>query len=413
MKKKALLITMYYHPLNIIAVNRMDIFTGALELAGFDTAVLSRSYTQKTLDHPNLLVASENSEQYSNAFVGNLHVTHLPFAAANSKLNTSKKMPMGLRGLYNWWVTDPYHHDFYDTVLQELEKRALKYDVIVLSYGPPIILKLARAVAKKYAKKVILDYRDSFITEADSGLTLKIKQQIARRVHHAVHAVTYAAQGISDSMQLNLLKGEGMSVLNGVTPDEKMTIVSTTEEETGILEQFKTLKQDNQLLFLHAGSFYDGQELTYTVELIRTWAAQTNTKYKLFFMGATAEDVHLKGEDVIYTKRVSKELARYFVKQADVLLLPVWRNRYTGYSGKLFEYLYAGRPIICEPNPQKDLAAQLNDNPNAYIFSGNQQKDLTQFNKLHTNNFQTKPYAKEKYTHEFQIKRLVELLTKI
>ena len=42
-------------------------------------------------------------------------------------------------------------------------------------------------------------------------------------------------------------------------------------------------------------------------------------------------------------------------KLSDALLIPVWKNRYTGFSGKLFEFIASQDNVLIGPGMQEDV----------------------------------------------------------
>ena len=59
----------------------------------------------------------------------------------------------------------------------------------------------------------------------------------------------------------------------------------------------------------------------------------------------------------------------YLQRQADALLLPVYKDRYTGWSGKTFEYLASGTLVLCSPGPQEDLLPFFSECSNVIVLN--------------------------------------------
>ena len=115
--------------------------------------------------------------------------------------------------------------------------------------------------------------------------------------------------------------------------------------------------------------------------------------------------------NVFFFDKVSQFTATKIQKTADFLLLSIWKNYYTGFSGKVFEYLYSGNKIILDYAPPKDLKNYLKEFPNIYYCNGDENK----FFEIINSNHKTKEVSKnlkDALLREKQVQKLNLFLKK-
>lgn len=396
---RILLISMYYEPLNLIPVPRIKMFREALIEGGNMVDVMTRSYSERQLSKSHLGIATDSCMDKRVVEDINGVIYYFPFQKQNNKKKISNMLPPGVRGRYNMRQIDVFHHDFYDRVIDQIKKASHQYDVVFLSYGPPIILKIAKYFIEKTDSKVVLDFRDSYITEADSGYLLKKKTQILDSILPKVHCVTAASSGIIEIMK-NRIKSEFriQVIWNGLLLEEE-------SKEKNTLQKIEEIQKNDTLIALHAGSLYPGQDMTYFEKL---FGNLDDVSIESILLGANDEVKDL--DKFKRYPKVSPNEAYEICKIANLLLLPVWQNRYTGFSGKLLTYLHSGSHIICGPNPQEDLRDALSTSNNTHILTGNLEADKKLIIELIKTGFKSRDYDKTQYEATAQFEKIQGLL---
>ncbi len=402
---KILFITMYAPPLNLVPVKRMNIWFEALEKESAQYDLYTRSYNEEDHNTNDLLVGCKPSKHH---YVENKHHGKRHFFSFNSrskKLEISKVLPPGVKGIYNWSQVDVYHHDFFDSCVEEIKKSRKDYELVVLSYGPPIILKLAKYLKEYLGVKVLVDFRDAFITERDSGRLLKQKIKVLNRCLDSVDYLTFASPGVKDfTMRFLRSKIPSSLVLNGVVKIKG----SLNEQEMTIKSEIQRFKTEGYFCFIHTGALYKGQQLGLLCDTISNWGVLRQRKVKHIFIGLSTYQPSIEGA-VIYPK-VTAFAAREFQKIADGLLLPVWEGRYTGFSAKMIEYLFSGKVILCGAGPQRDLSDFLNTSPNAFVLNNEADSILDQ---LMEQDFRPKEHDPSIYARSEQVDAVVHILKKL
>jgi hypothetical protein len=85
--------------------------------------------------------------------------------------------------------------------------------------------------------------------------------------------------------------------------------------------------------------------------------------------------------------------------------LPVYKDRYTGWSGKTFEYLASGNLVLCSPGPQKDLLPFFKECPNVLVLNNAAELSDT-LAKIKAGIITKINCSSEKLTKEFWLEKL-------
>jgi hypothetical protein len=137
-----------------------------------------------------------------------------------------------------------------------------------------------------------------------------------------------------------------------------------------IINSILQLKQLYQIILLHTGTIYPDQDISFFVDSIDSYnTSQNKFKVCIVFVGLKKDiPIHWRNtSSLYYYQPVSHSSSLFLQKWASALLLPSWPNRYTGFSGKMLEYLYSGNNIICSPNPPDDSKRFLSEFNNVYF----------------------------------------------
>lgn len=217
-----------------------------------------------------------------------------------------------------------------------------KPDVIVASGGPTSAFVVGRSLSRRYGVPWVADYRDLLSSGPyyrRGRLRRFVDQLLERRVVATSSAVTTVSQPLAD----NLTRFTGRScsvVMNGFDPDD-----------------FVGLENDgapgNELVLSHCGYIYpekrDPTPLFRALEALRREGV--GVKVRFYGENGSVEQIaHDEGvtELVEFFDRVSYAESLRVQAGSDVLLLLMWNDpgEVGTYTGKLFEYVGAGRPIL-------------------------------------------------------------------
>lgn len=251
--------------------------------------------------------------------------------------------------------------------------RAQSFDAIFSSHGPPSSHLVGAALARRFNLPWVADYRDLWSQnhiERRGRLTQRLETRFERWVvRHAKHLTT-----ISEPMaqELRMLHAKPVSVLlNGFDEDDfkgvegkskadKFTIVYTGMIYPG--------KRDPSVVFQAVRALMNRDDrLRNDVEL-HFLGSDPSLVYKL------AENCGVRSQVMVHPRSPHRE-ALQWQAGADMLLLLEWQDPSAKgvYTGKVFEYLGAQRPILAtgpaggvieallEDTQSGELVADVND----------------------------------------------------
>lgn len=220
-------------------------------------------------------------------------------------------------------------------------------DVVVASGGPLSSLSLGRRLARYYDRPLVLDFRDLIATSPRypyGRLRHRIERQIEKRAVHQASLVVSVSHGCA----INIEKHYGCDVRiieNGFEPRDFVDLVyephgkaleivytgNVYPDRSSLVPFFKASRNvlernPNSRIRLH---FYGR---SYAFDHIQAWARE-----------ARAEDLLVNHGMVSHPESLTAQV------NADVLLLLLWHDDPRDHgviSGKFYEYIGAGRPII-------------------------------------------------------------------
>lgn len=375
---KILIITLYYFPLNSISSSRVKGFVDYLQNHNIDVDVITRYYDERQCDGASMLVGKEKAKGFEDDYIKVDNVIYTNFDQDCKEFRTFNALPPFIRGLFAYYKADIYHYGW----LKYIEKAYLNecvgkdYDFILASYGPPISMVAASKISRRYGIPSIIDFRDIYIDERDRNLRLVIKRVTQKNLLRRAKGLIFATSGMKEYFNLHADKASrakpSLVVYSGV--DNKHDLISYSEGDKNTVAEFDQIKSSYHYVLLHTGTIYLGQNIHFYISLVEQFNRSSSMKAALVFVGLT-ENEHVvldKSADNFYLPRVTQNTAIYLQTKADALILPVWKGRYTGFSGKVFEYLNSGTPVLCGPHPQEDLSIFLKSCGNSFILDNYQ-----------------------------------------
>ena len=371
---RVLFITAYYPPLNAIASFRVKGFVDACERLGIGYDVITRKYDDEQNKGKNMFIAAHKPTNFQEDYIriGNVYYTN--FEENNLTVNFSKKLPPLVRGIFNYLKIDVFHYGWLGNIMKVFEKelRQNKYDFIIASYGPPISLLAAKKISEKASVPYVADFRDAFMDGSEKNFHKIFKKWQLKVLMKKCSAYVFASDGMSDifSKILNDKKIYSTIIYNGT---EINSSDSFDDADALVVSEFNKIMSENDLVLLHSGTLYTGQNILFFIEsLKKLLSIRSDIKIALVFLGLPENNFsEIQQESFIYhLPRVQFNTSIYLQKRAGALLSPIWKDRYTGFNGKLFEYLQSGNNVIIGPHPQKDILLFL-ENFN-YVFVCNE-----------------------------------------
>lgn len=351
-----LYISYHFPPLGGIASIRAQKNVVYLHKAGYDVHVLTVSPTLiKYQKDPGLLAGIPESIKVHRSFCPDV--------------NWLFKALYGLKCLQlvtflrqNLFIPDPevLWLPFAKASLRHLLRGQAPFTAAVISSGPPSSLFLGTYLKRKYRIPYIIDFRDEW-TNNPERLSIKYprrSQKLEMRqelnVLRSCSGVAYLTQVMQNNFQSRypfLEKVPSAIVSNGFDPADFLGLVSQ--------------KKGNIFHLAFFGSFYgriQPDPLWLAISLLLKSEALSPHKFRVdvfgkntksFVLGKFQSDPRIRSL-VTFHGFVSQKQALSGMLAADALLLyvPSGPNNDSVFTGKVFEYLGSGKPILAIVPPQ-------------------------------------------------------------
>lgn len=332
-----LLVTPYFAPENTIAAVRLTKFAEHWSEAGHEVVVLTRRVAdQGGLRAPSdvdVVRASDPTAQVHRATVGGRYDE-----------GRGRGVVAIVRRSVGWLARrfSPWPDRFVLWTVSARRSALSKPDVIVASGGPLSSLQLGSALARRFGVPWVADYRDLLSTGdylRRSALRRRVERVMERRAVRTAAALLAVSEPMCDHLG-DWLGRPATLVLNGYDPDDYPD---------------PTPNDDGRLRILYCGEIYRGKRdpgpLFAAIALL---PSHLREQVVADFFGASVDQVEELAaqygveKQVRTFSRVTYREALGLQRGADALLSLLWNDPREGgvYSGKLFEYIGAGRPII-------------------------------------------------------------------
>ncbi len=238
----------------------------------------------------------------------------------------------------------------------------------IVSTGPPHSAHLiAESIAKSQNLPWIADIRDAWpdIAYADMLPTTKLARRWDLRIRNRVLRSATVHIAVTDSLARQMSEGvsEPFRVIrNGFDPGD------FTDSKTMPLDGFN---------IVHTGSMALARNPSSIWRILSRPDAQTRWPHlKLTFVGNVDGTVFRAASDaglshlLDYVSHVSHEKAIAYTRGATLLLLPINRVSSTAgiVTGKIYEYLRAGRPVLGLGDPEGESSSILRDTGAGSMF---------------------------------------------
>ena len=314
--KKILIITFYFPPDNNGGTERVKQFYNRLNNEHFETYVLSRK--------------------------------KLNFKKKNSQFNSANVLrtwfPWIWIGLYNrflrkFQIRIPLFYWFAKKSIKHIKKK-INPDICIASF--PLInnFQIGLLMKEECSIKLVSDFRDGLMYAPFENVFINKEYEkemyiLERKVANKSDLIIGAVPQITDYIK-NTYKVNAHTIWNGFDDEEKFE---------DITEGFP--KDSLNILYTGALGQSDIQRFIYAKECLGQIFLQ-NKKSRFYFIGAYTKeerDFFMNFNNVYVYPVVTRNQAVVIQRKADVLLL-VTRDEECGTSGKLFEYLFSGKPIL-------------------------------------------------------------------
>lgn len=306
----------------------------------------------------------------------------------------------------------------------------------IVSTGPPHSMHLiAEKVSKATGISWIADFRDPW-TEIFYFKHLHLSKyaynrhrKLEQKVLENANAVVVVSRKMQEDFARRTAKPVEV-ITNGFDPDDFPAVEAVPETKNGLLEQEK--QPDSKFLLIHTGILVDNGNPNLLWEILgEKAAAEPSFKANLEIrtMGqvdpSILKDIQNNNLEAHFVNMgyVPHNEATQWQQKASLLLLPLRKEPEAAaiLTGKFFEYLAAGKPILAFGPVEGDLAVALKESESGIICEWNDKtaiktavdKAYAQYLKGDVLPLETLPDAALKYSRKTLTGKLSALLNNI
>ncbi len=353
---RILIITSFFPPLNSIASLRPYSWAKYWTKEGHDVTVLT---TEKEQD-PNVMLQLPNP---------GYKLIEVPIHGLAKKIKNSER-PSFLKnlsektGIFNT-CRMPDFTDFWVRPALKAAMSGQPWDLVISTAGPYTTHLVAHRLKKKnHAKRWIADYRDAWSNHhiykgvfPFNAIERKLEKKLLKHTDLVTTISEPFAKDLKQQFELDRVE----VVANGLDPEDLDNI---PKEPIFI--------NDGKFRIVYTGSIYKGkQDPSPLFRAIKKLADDPNSKallenLEVIFAGPNQEHLEQEIDQTGISKWVkrigfvSREDSLRMQRDAHALLFLPWNDTKKGgvLTGKIFEYLFSGTPIVCIGEKQLE-ASQL------------------------------------------------------
>lgn len=238
-----------------------------------------------------------------------------------------------------------------------------KPDFVLSVFSPHFNLQWAAESTRFGARYCGLDFRDLWDVRANTRFKVENEHVAYIRSHWKIWA-----------KQATLLSTVSQPYADFLAQELDKSVMCVTN---GFHEKIKPKPRDNVFTILHAGTIYPHQDLEPVFEL-GSRLRKAGKRFEMRFIGVNPEvRLRLRGLSVkhdIETKvfiesRVPLDKAYREIAAANLLFYPCWQDFPGVYSGKIFEYMSSGIPILLLPTDEGVVADLIQETGTGRAFA--------------------------------------------
>ena len=294
-----------------------------------------------------------------------------------------------------------------------------KYDAVFITGGPFEPMKIAPYIYKKYKIPYILDLRDPWklqkmiTTTKLRTLKSKVKRFIVGVSEKKVFKDAFAICTVNDTMtnqyqnEYPKIKYKFVTIPNGYDPEDYEEIQPKKLQGYNIIYAGK---------FGVSAGFRNPENIFKAIKIVN----DKGVSVRFVHVGQKEEKIIeiAKKEDVIqyctFVGRKSYKESLEYCKGANILLV-IGSNEKSEQTGKIFDYIGCGRPIMVLANSDSEIVNVCKNIENAYCIGKNDiEKMVDTIVKIYKNNCDLKQNIMvEAYTRKYLTSELVKILDRI
>ncbi len=426
---KLLIISIHFPPDNIIAARRSEAYATHFSKFGIFPTIVT-DIVEKAFDEKGNWVAYKNHAKNVKPIVENpkkYRFIRLPrFITKLQKIQLFlEKIPflspfftfaMNLLGQFDMHLLG--HYENYYSYLNNLLKKE-KFECILAIDSPHYHIRLAHELSAKFNIPYICDFRDlydnqllgsNYRPEKSKKIINALKHYYLKKWLRDATFISAASQPIA-TFYGKLANVPGYEITNGFEP---------------LMKSAKEKNNTPEFVLSYTGRLYQNQDWSIFAKGVNDFIINEKpSNCKVIFAGVRKDAVEIIKllrkyipENILETFNwLEKNEVQDIQKRTSVFILASWSGTVGVYSGKLFEYLGARKPILFAPGDNGGVVDQLLIETNAGI-SANTPEEVCNFITMKYNEWKKTGQVtyngieKEimKYTRKEQVKRMAGLI---
>jgi glycosyltransferase involved in cell wall biosynthesis len=428
--KKVLIVSFYFSPINTIGSLRISKLAKYLQNFGWEPWVITvdhnlYKYTNDLeIEIPENRISRADYGIFSTFFLKRKHKLNSTILNKNIKTTSSIKNTL-ISKFSNLFQENRFPDRYLPWYVPAYKKgiklsKEIKFDIILSSFSPPASHIIAYFIAKKYNTPWVADYRDlwtmnhNYQREGFFGSIFN-KVEISIEKYFLNKAVSLITVSEPLKKQLETLHNKKVNV-----------ITNGYDHEDYIFSDNKIIK-NNKIKILYTGNIYNNKQspelLFLAIDSLISKKILKESDFEIKFYGTNPEFVDMKfaikfSNSINFFPRISQKECIQKQLSADILLLLQWNDtKVKGfYSGKVFEYLGAKKPILAVGIKGGVISDLLKETSSGYLATNVLETEsiLTEWVKMYKSEGSIKYTGKidviNKYTRLSQAKKLASIL---
>jgi len=409
---KILLIAYYYPPINTGGTTRPLKMAKFLPQLGHEVTVLTHTYEQTRFTDPGIIRIKDISNNKNRKGVKR-------FIWLLLRLYTEAMNRLGIyHSIYCWWKRK---------VIKNRHKimEIVKPGVIIATYPPVETLEIGLFLSKKYNIPLISDFRDGLLFEPIEEKRIN-RYPCIKETYEAIEkaaaehssAVITITGVITEYFSEKYPGIDAETISNGFDADDFSALSNAhlPAFEAGKFNIVHTGRFGLSDTAISADSFFQAIR-----EMIKE-KAELKDKIKIHLAGelnrrelASIQDL-IEAGVVVYYGLVKREKSLGLQKNADLLFIVTQPTRRSAVSAKIFEYLYAAKPILALTH-ETGVAEIIKETGTGWVIYPTDKKSIRELLEKLINKPKTTITPNQSKIEEFsmhkQIKKLAGILKDI
>jgi glycosyltransferase involved in cell wall biosynthesis len=350
---RVLILGLYYPPANFMAGRRLEGWVRHLPSFGYEPLVLTRYYDPEEGSGQDFFASSRPTKTLNDDWIESDHVVYTNFTQ-----NAWHRLPVPnkVRGLAHFVWPDPDHSGWLRQCSKYLETTTFKPDLIIASSSPPGVFRVASKLSERLGVPWIADFRDLWIGDSSNGLSTNLKILLQRKHLRSASGITAVTDGMAETLRKQLAPSEKpvRIIYNGAEPVEQ---TSPDSKDGKALAAFREIQADHSIVLTYTGTLYQEQRAENFLNVISDFNKSGAGTCAVVLCGRHDPADYAQWPFVRVLGVVGYQTALFLQQESTALFYPTWPPQHSIFSGKIFELVLSGRPVLVGFSPSHDLEA--------------------------------------------------------